>query len=244
MSELVLQDQKCWFDGYDLTGLMNAIALNYGADAVEKTVFGDDTHVFLPGLKTVDVQCEGYVDASAVDGVLYSNVATANKVLSFAASDSAAGAVAYTLLSMLGSYSQQATVGEIFTFSLSASATQNGDNSGLIRGTLMIPGTALTETGASTARELGAVSATQRLYAALHVISASDSDTLDVTITSDATDDFTGDEDTEITFSQVSAVGAQFASAAGAITNTWYRVDYTIAGTDPEFEVVVILGIQ
>jgi hypothetical protein len=47
-----------------------------------------------------------------------------------------------------------------------------------------------------------------------------------------------------ITFAQATAAGAQLLSANGAITDDWWRVNYTIAGTAPSFTFGVAIGIR
>jgi hypothetical protein len=49
---------------------------------------------------------------------------------------------------------------------------------------------------------------------------------------------------TRLTFAQKTAAGYEFKSAAGAITDDWWRVDWTIGGTaTPTFSFVVAVGI-
>jgi len=48
-----------------------------------------------------------------------------------------------------------------------------------------------------------------------------------------------------ITFAQATAIGAQWATpVSGAITDDWWRLSYTIGGTNPSFMVIVVVGIQ
>ena len=74
---------------------------------------------------------------------------------------------------------------------------------------------------------------------------ASDGDTLDVTIESDATNSFSGGETTRGTFSQISAITSQWLTpVAGAITDTWWRIRYVIAGSSPSYEFIATIGIK
>jgi hypothetical protein len=109
------------------------------------------------------------------------------------------------------------------------------------------PGSASrTASSVGTGRELGAVTATQRAYAALHVLSVSGtSPTLDVIVQSDDNGSFTTPT-SRITFSQANATAnrQQFSSVAGAITDTHWRVSYTIGGSGtPTFAFAVTVGI-
>ena len=114
----------------------------------------------------------------------------------------------------------------------------------IIRGTLMHSGAvARTASGTGTARQLGAVSSSQKVYAALHVLSASGTTpSLTVKVQSDNAVGFPSATDV-ITFSAATAVGSQWGSTAGALTDDWWRVSYTISGTSPSFLFAVTIGI-
>ena len=62
--------------------------------------------------------------------------------------------------------------------------------------------------------------AAQTLYSFLHVTSASSGDTLDITIESDNAEAF---EPKAITHTQFNAIGAEYKTKAGAITDDWFR---------------------
>ena len=241
MAHYVLTSPKVWIDGYDFSGDYNKLAINYEADEVENTSFGDDTHVFLPGLKRFDAQLEGAVNigAALVEGISFGKVGTADVPVTIGLDTGADGETAYTMKALAVGYSPGATIGEIARFSVSIAAS----NERLVRGTIMHNATR-TSTSDGTARQLGATLAGQSLYATLHVITVSGDDpTLDVVVASAASDSWPGAG--RITFDEQSAIGAVFATPlAGEITDTWYRVQYTIGGTNtPTFEFIVIIGI-
>lgn len=239
MAIQVLKDQKIWFDGYDLTGIINAIALENGCDTPENTVFGQDTHTVIGGLKTVKASVQGFVDASTRDKALFDNIGVGDVPLSFAAQNATEGNTAFSLLVTSSEYSNEGAVGDMLGFKFNAEA------SGLLtRGTLMENNSAIAATGAGTARQVGAVTSGQKAYAILHVLAVDDpADTLDVTIESDASNSFSGSETTRITFDTMSAIGSQWKELAGPITDTWWRAAYDITGSTPSFDFVVILAI-
>lgn len=95
-----------------------------------------------------------------------------------------------------------------------------------------------------TALQLGAVGTgatgvSQRLWAALFVTAAAGTN-LAVTIQSDNASNFPTAA-TALTFSTTSAVGAQFTSVAGPITDDWFRVSATIATST--FSFAVVMGV-
>lgn len=240
MASEIIRDQKIWFDGYDLTGFLNAVSMQYAAEALDETVIGDSARKFKGGLKTVSCGIEGLFDETP-DGVLATVIGTQDKILTIGRSGSEGDPV-FSFKSMAGQYSPRGAVGELFGFSLQAAATGK-----LVRGTLMENNSAAGATADGTARQLGAVSASQRLYAGLHVLNSDGSgdQTLDVTIESDATNDFSGSETTRVTFSQVTdSVGGQWQELGGAVTDEWWRVSWAITGGGtPAFDFIAWLAI-
>jgi hypothetical protein len=150
----------------------------------------------------------------------------------------AAGETAFTFVSTVGQYNPGGRHGDLFGFSVHA----EGGN--LIRGTVMLNG-AVTATGQGTARQLGAVAEGQQLYAAMHVLSASGTNpTLEMAVQS-ATAQAFGTPTERLAFPKTIAPGGWWAvPVAGPITDQWWRVSYTVGGTNPSLAVVVIIGIQ
>jgi hypothetical protein len=102
---------------------------------------------------------------------------------------------------------------------------------------------ARTSTANGTILTMTGPTASQRLYAGLHITAASGSTpTLDVTIESAALVGF-GSPTTRITFTQAAAAGWQFSSVAGAVTDGFWRAVFTIGGSSPSFTVAVFLGV-
>jgi len=237
MAEQIVRDAKLWMGVSELSGDMTSIVLDHGADAVENTTLGDTTRTRLGGLKNIGLSMEGYFDI-APDNAFFGALSVANAVVSVGKTDGSDGSGAFTFQSLAGAYGASGAIGEMLTFS--ASAEGRGD---LISGTIM-HNAARTATGDGTARQLGAVAAGQSLYLAMHVIAASGTTpTLDVIVESDDNGSFTSGV-TRATFTQKVAVGWQWIEVAGAITDDWWRVGYTIAGTTPSFTFVNIVGIQ
>ena len=242
MAHYVLNNAKLWVDGYDFSGDSNALAINYAADEVEDTHFGDSTHIFLGGLLNFDAQFEGAIElgTATVEGLNFANVGTKNTPFTFGLDTGADGEIGYTMEALTAAFNWGATIGEMQTYSVSLAASGNR----LVRGTIMHNATR-TSTANGTARQLGAVAAGQSVYATLHVLAtvSGTNPTLDVVVASAATDSWPGTS--RITFSRKTALGSQFATpVAGAITDTWWRVQYTIGGTDtPTFPFIVIIGI-
>lgn len=233
----VLRDVDVIADGYRLRGIMNSVALADIAELQEATVYADTARRRIAGLRSASIDMEGYFDAT-LDKELFDRIGVANVPITVAPDGNAEGARAFFFRAIAGEYSHGGGVGEVNPFSLNA---QGSDGSRLVRGTIMHNATRTT-TANGTAQQIGAIAAGQRMYAALHVLAASASDTLDVVIASDDNSGFTSGAN-RITFSQATAIGSQWLTLAGPITDNWWRVQWTIGGVGPSFEFIVVLGI-
>lgn len=240
MAKLTLVNQKIFLGEYEVTSVSNALSLDYSAEAVDCTTFGDDTRVRTGGLKDVTLTVEGYVDTALdVDAAMFNNVGGSDIPVGVL-TGTTVGDVGYFFNSHRGSFTPGAAIGELYAFSVESMA-RGGD--GLIRGTLMVNAADATVSSSanSTAQQLGAVSATQTLHSGLFV-SEANTGTLDVVITSD-TSSGGAFATTQITHTQVTTTAtSEMLTKVGPVTDTYYRVEYTIAASGT-YKFVVLLGI-
>ena len=236
MAELVLLNPKMYVAGLDFSGAYSQHALVMDADSPEFTAFGDTTREYKGGLIGVGSEHQGFWD-NPVDSDLFTNVAAAARNMTLTPEAGADGDRAFFCQTIGTKYSPGANIGDAYAFSAS-----NQVSGTLTRGLIMGTG-AKTVTGNSTARQLGAVSATQKIRASLHVLAVSGtSPTLNVTVRSDDTEGFASPT-TRITFPQRTAIGGELLTADGAITDAWWRVTWTIGGTSPSFTFVIAVGV-
>ena len=235
MATYVQTNVGLYWGGYSLASSFNAIALNLGNSPQDDTVYGDTTVSNASGLATVTLEAEGFWQ-STTDAVLQASLGS-NEVISVTPVDQSAGSPSIFSKYTTSSYNPIAKgeVGSMMGFSLSAEGRGEKSVSGEI---LVIPATYTTSSESSTTASIGAVSATQSVYSALHVTAASG--TLDVIVES-APSNWSG-EATRITHTQFTAVGAEMKSAAGAITDAYWRVKWTVSGGG-SFDFISSLGI-
>lgn len=233
MATSVLTDALILMHGTDLTCQTNVVGVDFGAETQDDTSFCDDTRSNKGALKTVGFNAEGFFDGD-MDSDLFSALGVEGKILT-AAEGEAQGDRAFSLVSVLGSYQPfGGSVGELASYTLNASARGS-----LERGQILFHSDSETATG--TGATLNAGSAATSLVAILHVWSVSGTTpTLDVTVESDSADDFTGAEVTRATFTQATGTTAERVIGT-ATSDTWWRVNYTIGGTNPDFAFAVIL---
>ena len=235
MATYVQTNVGLYWGGYSLASSFNAIALNLGNSPQDDTVYGDTTVSNASGLSTVTLEAEGFWQ-STTDAVLQASLGS-NEVISVTPVDQSAGSPSIFSKYTTSSYNPIAKgeVGSMMGFSLSAEGRGEKSVSGEI---LVIPATYTTSSESSTNASIGAVSATQSVYSALHVTAASG--TLDVIVES-APSNWSG-EATRITHTQFTAVGAEMKSAAGAITDAYWRVKWPVSGGG-SFDFISSLGI-
>ena len=240
MTTSVLRDQGLWVAGTRFRPVASALALSYEAELKDDTTLGDTTRSNLPGLRVITASHEGLYDADPYDSDMDALIGAAAFPASFGADGVTEGGVAYFFRAAQSSLERSAEIGELFGYSVALAGAKGGP---LVRGTLMHDA-AKTVTGTGTARNLGALSSNQKAYAALHVVAASGTTpTLDVTIESDDASGFASPL-TRLTFAQVSATGHDWQELASPVTDTWWRVKWTIGGTSPSFDFAVVLGLQ
>jgi hypothetical protein len=248
MASQVLTNVKTYLGEYDITGFTNAVMLDYAAAALDDTRMGQTTQVNKGGVKTVTFQIGGFADpaSAGMDAIAFGKIGTSNIPLTCVpVGGGAVDDVAdffHALKANMETFGQH---GELMPFR--GNAVGGGASiDKLVRGQVFVSSAvAKTATSTSGIVELGAVSASQRVYAALHVIDtvSGTTPTLDVTVESAALVGF-GSPTTRLTFTQTAVKTSELLSAAGAITDEFWRVDFTIGGTDtPTFPFIVVVGI-
>lgn len=241
MATFVTTAAKTYLGEYAVDTDLTAIGLNYGAEMVDDTVLGDTTRSRAGGLKTAQAELTGFLNHSNSEVATFANVGVQNVPLTIAPITGAEDERAFAMLCTVGSISLNHTLGEMAAISISGEAS--GGDSGIVRGQIAINATSAAS-DTTTGSQIGAVTATQKMYAALHVIGASGTTpTLDLVVQSDDNSGFTSASN-RITFSQVTDTAtSEWSSVSGVVDDDWWRIDYIITGTDPSYTFVVFLGI-
>lgn len=242
MAKMVYYDTTLLVDGWNLSGDLNRVEVDYKAEIKDATGFG--TSQFrekVAGLKTLALNFEGFLNVGDghTDPLLFDSIgASSASVLSMFPVTPVSGGLGYICQGFQSAYNFGGQVGDVAKVNFSSEGTGN-----LVRGTCM-GAKAYTETENGTAYQLGAVTADQRIYLAAHVTAASGtSPTIDIKLQSDDNEDFTSAID-RITLSQATAAGDhEWSSLAGAITDEWWRIVATVGGTDPSLTAYVVAGI-
>jgi hypothetical protein len=211
--------------GYDFTTDSNNAVLSGDAAALDKTTFGSGGWQELAtGLKSTQFQMGGFWQSDtdqAVDPQAFAALG-ASKVVTFGPVETE-GQPAYMFQALGSQYVLGGQVGDLAPFTLQA---QGSDGQGVVRGALLKSRGTVSATGAiGTGVQLGAVSATQYLYATFHVFSSGT--TLTAVLESDDNAGFTS-ATTRATIGPLTTTGGTWITrVAGAITDDYYRLRVT-----------------
>lgn len=247
MAAFALLDVDLYANGLDLSCFSNQAKVDATANELDATTFCSGGWVTpIAGPRTVELSASGPGDmatatasqTSAVDEVLAVDLG-GSYVLSAVPVGGTEGSVGYFTTGLLMNRTiLDGAAGDLATHSV----TFKG-NTRLVRGTLSTVQT-VTATGNGTGFQVGAVSATQRLWAAVHFLTAGGTSTPTITVIIESDDNagFTS-ATTRISFTAATAKGAQFSSVVGAITDDYWRARWTVSGTNPSFQTRVLLGV-
>ena len=245
MGKTVLTNVRCFAVAVDLTGNSNKIELSSEVEDKDATNYGSEGwKEVMGGLASAEISGEGQWEAgdpSKVDDGSWSQLGGVGPWSISANNSAAVGSLAYFTSALRSSYTLLDAVGEIAPWSGTAKSSWP-----LVRGQFAHPpGTARTATGTGTALQVGAVPAGKRLYAALHVLSASGTTPSLTARVESSVDNTFASPTTRLTFAAATAVGRQALRTDGtAITDTWWRFAWTVTGTTPSFMFAATLGIQ
>lgn len=245
MAKTVLLNVRTFAVGVDLTSNSNKVEITTEVEDKDATNYGSQGwKEVLGGLTSAEIAAEGQWEAgdpSKVDDGAWGTLGAVGPWSVSANNGAAVGDLAYLVNALRADYKLGDAVGEIAPWTSTAKSSWP-----MARGQFAHPpGTARTATGTGTALNLGAVAAGKRLYASLHVLSvAGTTPSLTARVESDDANGFASPT-TRLTFNAATAVGGQILRTDGtAITDTWWRVAWTISGTTPSFLFASALGIQ
>ncbi|WP_329615658.1 hypothetical protein OG244_23390 [Streptomyces brevispora] len=243
MGKFVLLNARLFAPGADLSGASNKIELSSEIEDKETTNYrSGGWKEVLGGLGSAEISAEGQWEAGDPSLVDDSSWAALGGIGPYTVcpTDSVVGALAYITSGMRADYNVGDAVGEVAPWTGTVKSSWP-----LVRGQVAHPpGLARTATGTGTPVQLGAIPAGKRLYAALHVLSASGT-TPSITARIESGDATISSPTTRLTFAAATSPGGQILRGDGtAVADAYYRVAWTVTGTTPSFMFAVSLGIR
>lgn len=243
MAKFVLTGVRTFANAADLTSNSNKVEITADVEDKDVTNYGSaGWKELLGGLASSQISAEGQweaLDPSKVDDASWSQLGGVGP-WTVGPVGAAVGDLAYFTNALQSSYQLGGQVGDVAPWTGKATGSWP-----MVRGQIAHPpGTARTSTGVGTGVNLGAVAAGRRLYASLHVLSvAGTTPSITARVESDDAIGFPSPT-TQLTFTAATAVGGQILRTTGsAITDSWFRVAWTISGTTPSFLLAAAVGV-
>lgn len=223
---------------FDFSGISNSVEIEAVNNLGDVTSFTDTGATFLEGKQGSNITINAVYD-DTFDAIMFADLGSAtNNLLAISSIAMADGGDIWIAEAQCLTNNPMGTIGDAAVMN----ATWQGTDP-LGDGTIMERDSNITGTVNGTGVNLGQVLATQRIMATIHVIAAAGG-TLDITIESDSSDDFTGSQNLQLTFSTVTtSVTAEIKTKDGLITDTWWRSKCIGAGGSPVYDVLVTLAI-
>jgi len=241
MAKTPLHNVTILHGGVDLSGSSNSLSVPFEKPAVPTTNFASGGWAeVIGGIASGTWALEGFDEMPEPDSTLFGNFGGVWVPTTYTLSNPVvAGDVSYTQRTIHSAYAKSGAVGDAAKFSSTFMGT-----AAALRGRCLETVTATTSTS-SAGQNVGAASATQTVTAVIHVLDVSGtSPTLDLVIESDG-DDTWASATTRLAFTQITEVGWQVQTLAGAVTDTWWRGTRTVGGTSsPTFRYRLFLIIQ
>lgn len=239
MSRLHGKSTTLYIDERDFSGITNSVEIAVDNGIADVTAFEDVDATFVEGKAGVTLTINGFFSTASpdYDGQMFADLLTAQQ-LGVYPGIIAGGTHGYEVEGAVEGQPRTAAHGAAIALNVSF----KGDNP-LVRVIVLGKNTALAASANGIAYNHGAVGATQQAYGVLRAFSvAGGPGTLDVKIQSDDAVGFPSPTD-RLTFTQLAAAGVEVKTANGAITDTWWRVVFTVAGGGT-WNVLVALGIR
>lgn len=244
MAPIALVNAGIYIGGHDFTAEQNQLMLSGEMEALDKTTFGSNGwRERQGGMRDVKASGAGLWQSAlsdAVDPEAFLNLGVADRVFTVTATRVETDPC-YLSQFLQSAYSIDGELGQLLPWTLGLSGS---NKQGLVRGKLAKTKGTVSATGAlGSPVQLGAVGATQFVYATLHVLPPVGT-TISVKIESDNASNFASPANvgSAPNFGPITTSGGTWAvRVPGPITDDWFRLNVTaITGT---FTVVGAIGV-
>jgi len=235
------KDTDIFLDEFEFSAVTNEVNLIERASLSEITSYSDAAKTYLEGKTGFRANVKGIWDA-AYDAEAFIDLTATSRRLGIYPDTSAAGKRGWEGSTIVSRQPRVAPVADKVALDID----WVGDDA-LINTWVLMNGNNLAETTTGTAYVVGAASASQTIVGVLRMteLGGSGSNTMDVTIQSD-TSGFSSPA-TKLTFTQIATAGVTFEvkTAAGAVTDTYWRAVATYGGGGSRtYDVFVAFGIK
>jgi hypothetical protein len=238
MAITALTDARIWLNAYDLSGTTNQVGVE--ASRVDLDVTNFDSGGWqenIGGRLSTTVNVAGFLDFAAgkSETAFDASWGAATNVLTIAADDAAGSTAVFGR----GFHGELVRLGGAPGTDVARASGTFMSNAAQVEGQIFIAkATQSGASGNSGVIQLGAVAAGESVYCGLHVFEVTGGGSLAVSLSSDDGAGF-GSPTSRISMTAATAAGAEIKSAAGAITDDYWRVSWTLSTGTATFAVVV-----
>lgn len=227
MAKQKFKDCAAYYEDQDISGDVNTAIISPAVEEIEVSAWSDTGHRYIGGMQSASFSFEAYREVAAEPiATVFARTGTEGILTLVERSASQAeGDYCASVRGLQSNFGALGDIGGAEGFSVSGSA-----DGPAFMGRLLQQEEVVTSTGTSTGIQFGTVASGQSLWAALHIVGVDTLTSFDLTIESDDNSGFTS-ATTRITFTQATGLTAEWSSVAGAITDDWWRVNYTLVGT-------------
>lgn len=125
MATIVYKDAKVLVDGSELSTALNSLGVEYAAEMLDETCFGDDTRINKGGLFSGKISAEGFMDSAVdVERVAFSNIGVDDVVMAVFPEGITEGALlvgsGYAMKGVMSDFTLGGAVGELLKITLAA----------------------------------------------------------------------------------------------------------------------------
>ena len=239
MAVYVLKNCKHYVGSYDLSGFENRVKASVDINMLETTASGATYKTRIPGMTDGLIEGEGYLEddaAATIGDYLPDRVGGAAVPVTVCPTTGVDGERAFFMNALIPKFDRGYTVGDLVRFTVECRGAGP-----FVRGLVLAEGDK-SSTGAGTARVLGAATATQTVYAAIHCTAVTGTNpTCTVKVQCD-TVGFASPTDV-FSFDQLTGIGNEYKTKVGPYTETYWRLYWTVGGTSPHFTLHGVVGI-
>lgn len=251
MAKFTLTNVRFFAGGADLTTNANKAEISYEVEEKDATAFSASAtlgtwHESIGGISSSQISGSGQWDAADIptnipmlpDDASFAFIGT-QQAVTICPQTAAAGAVAYCGGYLRQNYTVGGSVGDL--------APWQGNWMGSFvpgRGYITVPPAAYTATGLGTGVQLPALGVNDFVTVTMHVLSlAGTTPGVSAVVQSATANTFAGATTRGVAFTSQTVQGGQVQRIRGPITDTWWRLSYTITGTTPSIILASAIGI-
>lgn len=247
MARLHAKSATIYVDEFDFSGVSNSVELEVQGKLDPVTAFADTDATYLEGKPGCTVTVNGFYSTASpdYDGEMFTDLTAADRRIGVYPGGRTAGNFGYEAVVNIAREPITQAPGTAVLLNVS----WQGDTP-LFRAQILHTNTAFGGSADGTAYQFGAASASQTVVGVLRLLAApsgAGNNTMAVKIQSDNAANMASPTD-QLTFAQLNQASValhEVVTAAGAITDDWWRVVLTYAGAGTRtFNILVTFGIR